>query len=262
MTALLAKSKLFHDEKHEETVWDELQSNCQHIKLKARNYLLTRYYSLVVLEANDLYSRYKNNLIEKDDLKSMGIFGLIKAIERYNSKMFVHNKFDIFARKHIRGAIIDRIRTEVSKRTQSDISKRVQQFTEQIMVEKHRNPTTTELEEHVKKYDKLVHVKSLDQMETHKDGKRSCYFISDDKNQVEKIHNSLLFDGLNNGLSRDEKLIIALKYIRDMTLKEIGAVIGIGESRISQLHSELLLRLKEIFEISKIGFSDVIWDYK
>ena len=222
-----------------------------------RNALFIKYSDLAVKTAMRLAPKYKN-YIHIDDLISYGNIGLIDAIEKFDIDMGV--KFETYASIRIRGAIIDEIRKlDWVPRSTRQKFKLMEQTIADIENKLGRVATTQEIAEHLSMLPKDVdHI--LEQMNSHA-------MISMDDKIIEIINENLeknlqdkeltpeelvvseeLRENLGNsidGLPERERLIINLYYYEEFTLREIGEVLGVTESRVSQLHSRALLKLRE-----------------
>ncbi len=199
--------------------------------------------------------------VESEDLVSFGILGLIDAIEKFDPSKGL--KFETYATLRIRGAIIDELR-KISWIPKSAFSKLslLNQARGELEGDLCREPSDEELakqmnmsvsEVHqIQNYLNYVSVISLDEV----------FFKSDDeelqfKNIVEDVTSpqpdKILEDEeklviLNNALQMlpdKDKIILNLYYYEKLTLKEIGKILEVSESRVSQLHSRAIIRLRE-----------------
>jgi RNA polymerase sigma factor for flagellar operon FliA len=196
--------------------------------------------------------------IEKDDLTSYGIFGLLEAIERFNPNLGV--PFAGFAYKRIRGAIIDGIRKEdwlpISVRQRA---KQVEQAYEKIEKELGRSATDDEIAAELGinenelgewlKAVQIVTILSLDQSFGEDEG----FFLKNnlwDENSPNPLQMVLDYETkqilvrLIDKLPEKEKLVISLYYYSDLSNKEIAEIMNLSPSRISQLHTKAIFRLR------------------
>jgi RNA polymerase sigma factor FliA len=198
--------------------------------------------------------------IAQEDLISYGTMGLMEAVERYDLSRGL--KFETYAVTRIRGSIIDQLRFQdwvprgVRKRSK-DVSDAMTRMEEKLG----RNPTEDELAEEMginKNKLKTILAESNNLLisldETRGDdssgSNASLMDLVEDKNspdpQAELEAGELrrrLAEAIGK-LPEREKLLIALYYHENMTLKEIGEVISVSESRVCQLHAQAILRLR------------------
>ncbi|MCR4691876.1 MAG: FliA/WhiG family RNA polymerase sigma factor [Lachnospiraceae bacterium] len=222
-----------------------------------REKLILEYAPLVKLVAGRL-NMYLGNNVEFDDLVGYGIFGLIDAIDKYDA--FKDVKFETYASLRIRGSILDQIRKmDWIPRTIRKRQKEIDRVMANIQAEKGRQATDEEIAQALgitlddygdwQSQMKITGVVSLDEyLETGSDisGERSS--ISEDFRQPEKVMEQtelkqMLIDALEL-LTEKEKMVITLYYYEEMTLKEISRVLEVSESRVSQLHTRALSKMK------------------
>ena len=214
--------------------------------------LILEYAPLVKYLAGRL-SVHIGHRVEYDDLISYGIFGLIDAIDKFNLEKGV--KFETYASLRIRGSIIDNIRKlDWVPRDLRQKNKLLEQTYSELEIELGREPkeseiagklgfTLEETRDLVKKAS-VVNLVSLDDYleENHED----VFLSADDspeKMYQKKEVTDLLVDAIDN-LSEKEKKVITFYYFEDLTLKEISKIMGVSESRISQLHSKSVIKLR------------------
>jgi RNA polymerase sigma factor FliA len=194
-----------------------------------------------------------------DDLLSYGTLGLIEAVQRFDVERGL--KFETYALTRIRGAIIDQLRVQdwiprgVRKR-----SKQLQDAMAKLEERLGRNPTeeelATELAVPPAKVRQMVSdtnnlMLSLDESWSSDEGQgNSLIDLIEDQRSPDpesQYETNELRDRLTqaiNSLPEREKLLIALYYHENMTLKEIGEIIQVSESRVCQLHAQAILRLR------------------
>ncbi|RQD67780.1 MAG: FliA/WhiG family RNA polymerase sigma factor [Tindallia sp. MSAO_Bac2] len=220
-----------------------------------KNQLIETYIELVKIVAGRLYATYGKHL-EFDDLVSYGIFGLIDAIEKFDPNKNV--KFETYAQIRIRGAIIDQIRNldwiprsirQKAKLIDDAISKLENMSgSEPVTDSRIAEETGMNVQElqSVLQQTSAYHVVSLEEkmLDTAEESK-----IVDNKDELpeEKLVNEemreVLVKSIKN-LPEREKQVITLYYYEELTYKEIGAVMGVSESRVSQLHSKAVSRIR------------------
>lgn len=223
--------------------------------------LVVRYLKLVHYIANRMLV-YTTKGLDKDDLYSAGVLGLLEAIERFDpNKGF---EFKSFAGIRIRGSIIDEIRRfDWVPRSVRQKAKKIDSAIHVLFNKLDRIPSDEEIaneldisvEEYYQVTDNLgpLFLHSLDS-EYSGSGDDKDMHLSDmvDSNQedyeTEKQRLDLkqsLINGINK-LPEKERLVISLYYYENLNLKEIGVVIGVTESRVSQIHSSALIKLRNM----------------
>jgi RNA polymerase sigma factor FliA len=225
-----------------------------------RDRLILTYAPLVKFVAGRLGSGLPTH-VDENDLVSYGLLGLIGAIERYDPERDV--KFETYAMARIKGSIIDELRAmdwvPRSVRAQArDIERAMTALEAQL----HRAPTDEELSAKLgisedELNDSLTAISrssiaALDEMWTVSSGGDQIALIDtiEDTSGPEPqsaLAQTELKDALAEAIARlpeREKLVITLYYYEELTLREIGDVLGVTESRISQLHTKAILRLK------------------
>lgn len=197
--------------------------------------------------------------ISIEDIAGYGVEGLINAIERYSPQK--NTRFETYALIRIRGAILDRIRSQDflprSVRQKIKILKEAQEYLKQ---ELGRMPTTQEIANQVDMepekvnqllsedvtmtslYDKKGSAEdSVEIIDTIQDtNKLNPQEEAEEKNVKQELERALL------RLPERERMIMVLYYQENMTLKEIGATINMSESRVCQLHAQGIMKLKNI----------------
>ena len=222
-----------------------------------RNLLMMEYLSMVKYNAERIYAKLPDE-VELDDLMQAGIFGLKDAIESFDLERGV--KFETFCAPRIRGAILDELRSmDWVPRLVRSRAHKLEAATRQLEMSLGRSPTNEELARCLQipmaEFDKInkdasaVGVVSLSrkwfETDSNKDV-REIDVLEDKKggDPVRDMQRKDLKELITKGLSRAERLIIVLYYFEEMTMKEIGATLDLSESRVSQMHSSILARLK------------------
>lgn len=222
-----------------------------------RNLLVEEYLSLVKYNAERIYSKLPDE-VELDDLISAGIFGLMDAIDAFDLSRGV--KFETYCAPRVRGAILDELRSmDWVPRLVRSRAHKLEHATKALEAEQGYSATDDELVKHMgisqdefiklKRDATAVSLVSLSRKWFETDSQKDVCEIDvlEDKrgeNPLEEIQRRDLRDALTRGLSRAEKLILVLYYYEEMTMKEIGATLDLSESRVSQMHSSILARLK------------------
>lgn len=223
-----------------------------------REKIILEYAPLVKLVAGRL-SMYLGYNVEYDDLVSYGIFGLIDAIDKYDYAKEV--KFETYASLRIRGAILDQIRKmDWIPRTIRQKQKRIDAVCKDIETRLGRSATDEEIalelgisdDEYLEWQSqmKITNVVSLNEYmeqgaEVPAEGNQftTSRFDSPEENIEKEELKKVLEESLEQ-LTEKEKKVILLYYYEDLTLKEISNVLEVSESRISQLHTRALQKMK------------------
>ena len=222
-----------------------------------RNHLMEHYLPLVKYNAERIYAKLPDE-VDVDDLMSAGIFGLMDAIDAFDMDRGV--KFETYCAPRIRGAILDELRLmDWVPRLVRHRSSKVEHARQRIEMEQGSPATHAQIAEHLgvdeEEYEKIqrdssaVGTFSLTRKAYPSDGDRDVREIDviRDDNQASPVRNLERRDLQNlitKGLSRAERLIVILYYFEGMTMKEIGATLDLSESRVSQMHSSILARVK------------------
>ena len=223
-----------------------------------RNALMERYLPLVRYNAERVWAKLPDG-VDLNDLISAGVFGLMDAIEAFDMERGV--KFETYCVPRIRGAMLDELRTMdwVPRLVRSKASK-LEAARKRAELELGHPPTDVDiakrLEISVEEYDKMkaeasaVNLVSLNkkwyETDSYKDV-REVDILEDSKGEdpTRGMQKRDLLRLVTKGLSRNERLIIILYYYEELTMKEIGNTLGLSESRVSQMHSSIVLRLKD-----------------
>lgn len=221
-----------------------------------REKLIIEYAGLVKVVAGRL-SMYLGYTVEYDDLVGYGVFGLIDAIDKFDNLKGV--KFETYASLRIRGAILDQIRKmDWIPRTLRQKQKKLDSAFQKLETELGRCPTEEELSKELEI--------SLDELVTWQSQTKVTNLISLDEfleqgsearvesgagNQYDQPEAVVEKEDLKRELAKvietlteNEKKVILLYYYEELTLKEISKVLEVSESRISQLHTKALQKMK------------------
>ncbi len=231
----------------------------------ARERLVVAYSPLVKFVAGRLGAGLPSH-VEDADLISYGLMGLIGSIERFEPERGI--KFETFAMTRIRGAIIDELRSlDWVPRSVRARAREIEAAQAKLEHELQRAPTEEELaaklgigEEELRT--SLLEIANssvyaLDELWTISDSSGDSVSlldtISDPRadDPQESLASSEVKDRLTDGISslpEREQLVIALYYYENLTLREIGEVLGVTESRVSQLHTKAVMRLKSALQ--------------
>ncbi len=226
-----------------------------------RDRLVVEYAPLIKYIAQKIAARLPTN-IELDDLISSGVIGLMDAIEKYDASR--DNKFKTYAEFRIRGAILDELRAQDwVPRSVREKAKALERCYVRIEQQKGRQATDEEVcadlgISQTEYHEMLNQVRSVsllsfdDVQNFSKADKRALHGFSD----VASFKSSTPYSEVNhaalkrmiseaiNDLPEKQRLVLSLYYYEDLNLKEIGRVLDVTESRVSQLHTQAILRLK------------------
>ncbi len=227
-----------------------------------RNKLIEHYRPLVHMQAARLAQKLPAQ-ISYDEICSAGYDGLMEAVEAYDP---AHKaKFETFCQQRIHGAVMDWLRSLDGQ------SRTVRSFEKQRMLKKEmldstlgRPPTQTELAasmemtmerfaemERLSRVGREVHLSAVqsDDENAHR-GSPGGWDIGD-ANAVDPSHRvsrQMLTEYITRGLNREERLVLILYYTEGLTMAEIGLVLDLSESRVSQIHKDVIARLRRRFK--------------
>jgi RNA polymerase sigma factor for flagellar operon FliA len=239
------------------TLWDRFETAGDE---SAREQLILNYSPLVKFVAGRIATGLPNT-VENADLISYGMFGLIDAIEKFEPDRGI--KFETYAISRIRGAIMDELRAldwvprSVRSRAR-DIERaivtlegRFMRTPEDAEVAEEMGITLKDLNDTYSKlsYTSIVSFEDLWAAGSDREDHPSAVAIEDEnaENPVEAFEaeemKDILADAIEH-LSDRERTVIALYYYEGLSLKEIGQVLGVTESRVSQMHTKAVLRLR------------------
>ena len=226
-----------------------------------RDRLILTYAPLVKYVAGRLGSGLPAH-VDENDLVSYGLLGLIGAIERYDPDRDV--KFETYAIARIKGAIIDelramdwvprsvRSRAREIERAMTELEGRLGRAPTDEEIAKKVGITVEELEESLTDIARSS-IAALDELWTVSDSSGDKVSLLDTisdpraEDPQESLASSEIKDRLTDAvasLPEREQLVVALYYYENLTLREIGEVLGVTESRVSQLHTKAVLRLR------------------
>jgi len=230
--------------------------------LRIRDKIVTSYLPLVKSVAGRMALGFPKS-VELDDLVSTGVLGLMEALSNFDPQRGV--KFETYAVPRIRGAILDELRAlDWVPRSTRAKSRQVERSTSKLENKLGRTPTAAELARNMKVSTQEVYetirdvsgavMLSLDEM----------VYKEDDNRQVPRVE-TLEAEHPNNVLSNielkelkaylvsafhhiseQERLVLSLYYYEELTLKEIGDVMQISESRVSQIHTKAVMKLRNL----------------
>jgi RNA polymerase sigma factor for flagellar operon FliA len=225
-----------------------------------RDRLILTYAPLVKFVAGRLGASLPSH-VDEQDLVSYGLLGLIGAIERYDPDRAI--KFETYAIVRIKGAIIDELRSlDWVPRSVRSRAREIERAIVELERTTMRAPTDEEIAAKVgisgEELDRSLFeisrssMAALDELWTPQGGGDQVALIDtiEDASVADpefSLEQSELNEALAEAISRlpeREKLVVTLYYYEELTLREIGEVLGVTESRVSQLHTKAVLRLK------------------
>ncbi|WP_142414822.1 FliA/WhiG family RNA polymerase sigma factor [Hathewaya massiliensis] len=224
--------------------------------------IVTEYIPLVKYIASRILVG-KTKYVEFDDLVGYGMLGLMDAINKFDSKKGM--KFSTYASIRIKGAIIDELRknSPISKSAMDKLN-RYNESVEKLQREFLKEPNIQEIADEmgisienvieIENYINYISVTSLEEIICGGDDELSLMGVIEDKNspcpedileekeQVEMLAKALDF------LNEKDKTILSLYYYEGFTLKEIGKVLSVSESRVCQLHGRAIIHLRKAMQ--------------
>ena len=238
---------------------------------KARERLVLAYAPLVKYVAGRMSSGLPSH-VEEADLISYGLLGLISAIERFEPEREI--KFETFAITRIKGSIIDELRSlDWVPRSVRTKAREIERANAKLEHELHRAPTDQEMAERARESTsrssrsrscgsptrRWWRSTSCGRSRTPRATRSRCSTRSRIPQALDpamEMDTTEMKDRLADAIARlpeREKLVVALYYYENLTLREIGEVLGVTESRVSQLHTKAVLRLKSRLQGDPIG---------
>ncbi|MDG5470314.1 FliA/WhiG family RNA polymerase sigma factor [Jeotgalibacillus sp. ET6] len=234
----------------------------------AGDMLVQKYMPLVQYHVQRISSGLPKN-VSKDDIKSLGLMGLLDALQKFDPGREL--KFDTYASFRIRGAIIDGLRKEDwLPRSVREKAKKVEAKIEELEQKNLRNAEPEEIAEalgmdvteiyQITQEHLFANVLSMDEQSTDfEDSESPRFAIKDSKGLMpeEQIVKNELIDDLSSligQLNPKEQMVLSLFYTEELTLTEIGEVMSLSTSRISQIHSKCLFKLRKLLSSEFTSF--------
>jgi RNA polymerase sigma factor for flagellar operon FliA len=223
-----------------------------------RDALIRQYSPLVRRLAHHMMAKLPAS-IQVDDLIQVGLIGLSEALTRFEATQGV--QFETFATQRIRGAMIDELRendwmSRGSRKSQKEIEGALNRLEHRLG----RSPTESEIAAELGmslgeyqallykvKGTQLVYLEDMSGGSDGEDGFLERHMVDNDSDPLQLLRNqrlrTSLVEAIKN-LPEREQYIMSMYYEKDMNLKEIALVLGITESRVCQLHSQSIARLR------------------
>ncbi|MBV8479915.1 MAG: RNA polymerase sigma factor WhiG [Actinobacteria bacterium] len=241
-----------------QALWREYRSTCNEA---IRDRLIVTYAPLVKYVAGRLGSGLPAH-VDDEDLVSYGLLGLIGAIERFDPDREI--KFETYAIARIRGAIIDELRAlDWVPRSVRSRARDIERAIAELEGKLGRAPTDEEIAGKLGITDEELNeslseisrssIAALDELWTVSGSGGDQVALIDTIEDTEapdpqgSLSQTELREAIADAIARlpeREKLVVTLYYYEELTLREIGEVLGVTESRVSQLHTKAILRLK------------------
>ncbi|OYU43857.1 MAG: RNA polymerase sigma factor FliA [Burkholderiales bacterium PBB4] len=223
-----------------------------------RNALIRQYQPLVRKLAHHMMAKLPPS-VEVDDLIQVGLIGLSEALSRYEAAQGV--QFETFATQRIRGAMLDELRendwmSRGSRKSQKDIEVALRKLEHSLGRSPLESEIAAEMRLSLEEYQSLLSkvrgtqlVYLEDMSRTHEDDDTFLdrHVADTDADPLNMLRDQRLRAGLVaaiKGLPEREQYIMSMYYEQDMNLKEIAAVLDVTESRVCQLHSQSIARLR------------------
>jgi len=247
-----------------EAIWKEFLVDRSNKKL--RDKLIVQYIYLIKYVVNRIRVNLPNT-ISTDDIAGYGVEGLINAIEKFHPDKGA--RFETYALMRIRGTIIDKIRNQdwVPRGTRRRY-KEIQAAYAKLQAKLDRKPTTQEvadelnlpkdkIEATMREMESNSLVSIYDKRDNSGEGLEIIDTIEDSSSRdpLTELEEKDVKKELSMALSRlpeRERMILALYYHENMTLKEIGEAINISESRVCQLHAQAIMKLRNLLSSNKL----------
>lgn len=225
----------------------------------AGDLLIKKYTSLVTYHVQRIGAGVPKS-VSRDDLTSLGMLGLFDALNKFDINRDL--KFDTYASFRVRGAIIDGLRKEdwlprSAREKAKKLDAKIEQLEQQLM----RHVTPEELAEHMElPVDDIYqtvqehffsNVLSINEQQDQEEAEGKSFVIRDDttKTPEQVVIKSELLDDLAVNIQKlndKEQLVLSLFYTEELTLTEIGEMLELSTSRISQIHSKALFKLRKL----------------
>jgi len=242
-----------------EELWYRFTEN--HLDSSLRNQLVERYMPLVRKWAERIWVKLPEG-VELDDLISAGTFGLMEAINVFDISRGI--PFEAFCAQRVKGAMYDELRYwDWVPRAVRAKSSKLNEAYKMLEFELGRKPYDLEVAEYLNidiselpmmlAETHSVNITSLDKKWGETDGFkdiREIDILTDQRGEdpTEQLGKVDLIRAFTRGLTKSERLIIILYYYEEMTMKEIGMTLDLSESRVSQMHSSIVDRMKRMHQ--------------
>lgn len=232
-----------------------MRLNPVEVDIEAANRLVLEHVELVKTLAARMSHRVPAH-IEFGELVSVGMMGLVEAARRFQPSLGV--PFDAFARRRVHGAMVDSLRgMDWAPRSVRRMRREVDAAISKVRHELRREPTDHEIaqslsvsdQDYARMLDQIraVDLATLRQLEAPDDQPLLEVALESDEGPHARLERAELREHLGRALMQipeRERQILSLYYEHELTLAEIGEVIGVGESRVSQIRTQAIARLR------------------
>ena len=239
-------------------LWEEFRETGD---VEIRNRLVEKYLYIVRYVSDRLQQKLPRS-IPPEDIRSAASYGLIRAVENFDHRR--GTRFETYCATRVKGAILDELRARdwVPRMIRNNTTKMNVVRTD-FERENGREPTPGEMAETLdvsrEKVEAMIRESNFISMftfsrceeEAQRGDSEERSLIYEDKNSAapfERIFLKDLSDHLMNSLTHREKMVILLYYVEDLSMKEIGKVLNISESRVSQIRTTTLAKLRNRVE--------------
>ncbi|MBN1256646.1 MAG: FliA/WhiG family RNA polymerase sigma factor [Planctomycetes bacterium] len=245
-----------------EQIWDEYSRTHS---LDLRDKLIEMYVPLVRQEAERMSAKLPP-MVDVNDLIGAGTLGLIDAISKFDHTRGI--KFETYCGQRLRGSMLDDLRRYdwVPRLIRNKIHQ-LDRSRDELETKIKRPATEEELADHLElsmdDLDRLkneINVKTMVSLDRKwdEDGENEMSHLDTltdkrIKNPLDKMHRDEIKNLAMRGLSENEKAILVMYYYDDMSLKEIGSVLNISESRVCQIHQQTLSLLRDKFNAREVS---------
>ncbi len=226
---------------------------------QAGDLLIKKYKSLVNYHVQRIGAGLPKN-VSRDELLSLGMVGLFDALNKFDINRDL--KFDTYASFRIRGAIIDGLRKEDwLPRSAREKAKKMEAQIEKLEQKLMRHPTPEEVADHMNipvvdiyqtvQEHYFSNLLSINEQHDSDETDSKKFVIRDELTKTPEqtaLHGELIEDLVRNiqQLNEKEQLVLSLFYTEELTLTEIGEMLNLSTSRISQIHSKALFKLRKL----------------
>jgi len=235
-------------------MWDKYQATKD---IALRNKILTSYLYIVTVNAKKMNAVYKNKA-ELEDIVNQGVLALIECVDRYDWRRGV--QFDTFASIRVRGSIIDYVRKQDwVPRDVRKMSINIENTYAGLQAELHRAPTDEEVAGNIGistgDLHKVVAQTQSFFMFSYEELLNETCICREPLSAIELPEQKLQNEELKkviaasiDDLDEKERLVVSLYYYEELKLKEIAAVLGLTASRVSQIHTKALIKMKRVLD--------------
>lgn len=251
---------------------EERENMVVHYKMhptpEEREKVIIEYAKEVKIISNQIYAKYQSSIFEKEDFENYGIIGLIDALNKYDINKDI--KFTTYASIRIRGEILDYIRKMDISRTLRQKQRQYHELEEKAIIKygtyhPNRNQIIEVAKEDGITYNKFLLLEkslvynveiSLDEYLESDDKIEECLATNENNGEeiVLKKDMQNIFSRALSILTEKERKVILFIYYEDLGCKEVSKVLGVTESRVSQIHTNALQKLREyLAEQEQIG---------